>query len=141
MRWKDTARPLSQCDSANRSDDISTNGAQCAQCCAVISSVCVMLFTQLVTLRSALLRLCMKLYTMFRSLLSHKMFVNFLCRMYCIYTPVGDSRLPSAVTDIFTIKILILLHVETLSTNRYRTTKEQVTPFNQWSHHLCGECS
>ena len=30
---------LSQCDSVNRSDDTSTNGVQCAQCCAVISSV------------------------------------------------------------------------------------------------------
>ena len=47
--------------------------------------MCVVLFTQLVTLRSALLRLCMKLYTVFRSLLYHKMFVNFRCRMYCIY--------------------------------------------------------
>ena len=65
---KTRTKHLSHCDSVNRSDDTSTNGAQCAQCCAVISSVCVMLLTQLVTLRSALLRLCMKLYTMFRSL-------------------------------------------------------------------------
>ena len=52
MKWKDAARPLSQCDSVNRSDDTSTNGAQCAQCCAVISSVWVMSFTQLVTVVS-----------------------------------------------------------------------------------------
>ena len=62
----------------NRSNDTSTNGAQCAQCCAVISSVCVMLFTQLVTLRSALLGMCMKLYTLFRSLLSYKYVREFL---------------------------------------------------------------
>ena len=33
-----------------------------------------------------------------------KLFVNMRCRVYSLYTPVGDSRLPSAVTD-FTIKI------------------------------------
>ena len=44
-----------------------------------------MSFTQLVTVCSGLLRLCMKMYTMFRSLLYHKMFVNFRCWMYCIY--------------------------------------------------------
>ena len=37
--------------------------------------------------------------------------------MYCIYTPVGDSRLPSAVTDILTIKILNALLPETHSAN------------------------
>ena len=36
------------------------------------------------------------------------MFVNIRCKMYSIYTPVGDSRLPSAVTDLFTVKILML---------------------------------
>ena len=77
----------------NRSDETSTNGAQCAQCCAVISSVCVMLFTQLVTLRSALLRMCLRLCTLFRSLLYHKMFVNFWCRMYCIYTAGSNSTI------------------------------------------------
>ena len=35
-----------------------------------------------------------------------KMFVNMRCRIHSLYTPVGDSRLPSAVTDLFTIKIL-----------------------------------
>ena len=66
----------------------SKNGAQCAQCCAVNSSVCVVSFTQLlVTLVSMLLRMCMKLYTLFRSLFCHvNMFVNFWFRMYCIYT-------------------------------------------------------
>ena len=33
-----------------------------------------------------------------------RLFVNFCIRRYCIYTPVGDSRLLSAVTDRFTIK-------------------------------------
>ena len=65
-----------------------------------------------------------------------KMFVNIRCRMYSIYTPVGDSRRPSAVTDLFTVKILNSLHVETLSENRYRTTKERVAPCYQWSYHL-----
>ena len=31
----------------------------------------------------------MKLYTKFRSLLYHKMFVNFWFRMYCIYTDLA----------------------------------------------------
>ena len=43
---------LSQCDGVNKLDDSSTHGAQCAQCCAVISSVWVMSFTQLVTVVS-----------------------------------------------------------------------------------------
>ena len=45
---------LSQCDSVNRSDECnaSKNGAQCAQCCVVNSSVCVVPFTLLVTLVS-----------------------------------------------------------------------------------------
>ena len=69
------------------------------------------------------------------------MFVNIRCKIYSLYTPVGDSRLPSAVTDLFTIKILNSLHVETLSANRYRTTKERVAPCYQWSYHLRGEYS
>ena len=40
---------LSQCDSVNILDDSSTNGAQCAQCCAVISSVWVTSVTLLLT--------------------------------------------------------------------------------------------
>ena len=28
------------------------------------------------------------------------------CRIHSLYTPVRDSRLPSAVTDLFTVKIL-----------------------------------
>ena len=43
---------LSQCESVNTTDDTSTNGAQCAQCCTVNSSVCVVLFTQLFTVVS-----------------------------------------------------------------------------------------
>ena len=43
---------------------------------------------------------------MFRSLLSYIFFVNFWFRMYCIYTPVGDGRRPSAVTDKFTKNFL-----------------------------------
>ena len=54
---------------------------------------------------------------MFRSLSYHKMFVNLRFRMYCIYTPVGDGRLPSAVTDIFTIKILNSILAETHTAN------------------------
>ena len=37
--------------------------------------------------------------------------------MYCIYTLVGDSRLPSAVTDLLTIKILSSILAETHSAN------------------------
>ena len=37
--------------------------------------------------------------------------------MYCIYTPVGDSRLPSAVTDIFTINFLNSILAETHTAN------------------------
>ena len=65
---------LSQCESVNTLYDSSTNGVQCAQCCTVNSSVCVVPFTSLVTLRSALLGMCMKLYTLFRSL-----FVTEIC--------------------------------------------------------------
>ena len=41
--------------------------------------------------------------------------MNFWFRRYCIYTPVGDSTLPSAVTDRFTIKMLnsILAEIHT----------------------------
>ena len=47
----------------------SKDGAQRAQNCVVFTSVCIVMFTQLVTVRSGLFRLCMKIYTMFRSLL------------------------------------------------------------------------
>ena len=43
---------LSQCESVNTSVNTSTNGVQCAQCCTVNSSVCVVSFTLLVTLVS-----------------------------------------------------------------------------------------
>ena len=81
--------------------------------------------------------MCVKIYAVFRSLC-----VSYNVREYQVQDvfpftpPVGDSRLPSAVTDLFTIKILNSLHVETLSANRYRTTKERVAPCYQWSYHL-----
>ena len=96
----------------------SKNGAQCAQCCAVSSSVCVVLFTQLFTLCSALLGMCMKLYTLLRSLLSCKYVREFLVQdVLYLHPPVGDSRLPSAVTDIFTIKIVNSILAETHTAN------------------------
>ena len=51
----------------------------------MFTSVCVVPLMQLVTVVSRLSRLCMKIYTVFRTLLYDKMFVNFRCRMYCIY--------------------------------------------------------
>ena len=39
----------------------------------------------------------MKIYTMFRSLLYHKMFVNIRCRMYCIYM-FEDMRMAMKIT-------------------------------------------
>ena len=60
------------------------------QCCTVNSSVCVTLFTLLVTLRSALLRMSMKLYTLFRSLLSHKYVREFLVQdVLYLHPPSG----------------------------------------------------
>ena len=79
-RHCEALEPMRQCEQDEC--NASKNGAQCAQCCAVNSSVCVVSFTQLVTVVSMLLRLCLRLCTMFRSLLYHKMFVNFRCRMY-----------------------------------------------------------
>ena len=119
----------------------STDGARRAQNCAVFTSVCFVVSVQLFAMCSRLFMLCVRMYAVCRSLLYHKMFVNIRCKMYCIYTPVGDSRLSSVVTDIFTVKILNSLHVETLSANRYRTTKERVAPCYQWSYHLRGEYS
>ena len=52
MEWEDTCEALSQCESVNTTDDSSTNGVQCAQCCTVSSSACVALFTLLVALVS-----------------------------------------------------------------------------------------
>ena len=48
----------------------------------------------------------MKIYTMFRSLLYHKMFVNFRCRMCCIY--------------MFTVELGLLEHVRMLSVSSTR---------------------
>ena len=50
---------LSQSEDVNTSDDATTDCVQCAQCCMVSSSACVASFTQLFTLRSALLRMCL----------------------------------------------------------------------------------
>ena len=61
-------RDLSQCDGVNKLDDSSTHGAHRAQWCAVITSVCIVMFTQLVTVVSGLSRLCVKIYAVFRSL-------------------------------------------------------------------------
>ena len=47
-----------------------------------------------------------------------KMFVNIRSGCIVFTLPVGAGRLPSAVTDLFTIKILNSLLVETLSANR-----------------------
>ena len=46
----------------------STDGARRAQNCAVFASVCIVVFMQLVTVRSGLLKLCVKIYAVFRSL-------------------------------------------------------------------------
>ena len=50
MKVKRHVRGLEPIKSVNTSDDSSTNGVQCAQCCTVSSSACVSLFTLLVTL-------------------------------------------------------------------------------------------
>ena len=66
----------------------SKDGARRAQNCAVFTSVCIVVFMQLVTVRSGLSMLCVKIYAVFRShLCIIKMFVNFRCRMYSIHTP------------------------------------------------------
>ena len=69
---------LSQSEDVNTSDDATTDCVQCAQCCMVSSSACVASFTQLFTLRSMLLRMCLELYTLFRSLLSYIFVREFL---------------------------------------------------------------
>ena len=48
--------------------DASTDGAQRAQNYAVFTSVCIVVFMQLITVRSRLFRLCVKIYAVFRSL-------------------------------------------------------------------------
>ena len=45
----------------------STDGARRAQNCAVFASVCIVVFMQLVTVCSRLLKLCVKMYAVFRS--------------------------------------------------------------------------
>ena len=70
----------------------SKNGAQCAQCCAVNASVCVVPLMQLVTVCSGLLKLCMKIYTVFRSLLYRKMFVNIRCRMKYLHNTSEPTK-------------------------------------------------
>ena len=55
---------------------------------------------------------------MFRSLLYHKYVREFQVQDVLYLTPpVGDSRLPSAVTDIFTIKFLNSILAETHTAN------------------------
>ena len=86
---------LSQSEDVNTSDDATTDCVQCAQCCMVSSSACVALFTLLFTMRSMSVRMCLYLCTIFRSLLSYILFVNFWFRMYCIYNiwrPFSASR-------------------------------------------------
>ena len=46
----------------------SADGARRAQNCAVFASVCIVVFMQLVTMRSRLFMLCVKMYAVFRSL-------------------------------------------------------------------------
>ena len=47
----------------------STDGARRAQNCAMFASVCIVVFMQLVAMCSRLLKLCVKMYALFRSLL------------------------------------------------------------------------
>ena len=46
----------------------STDGARRAQNCAMFASVCIVVFMQLFTMCSRLLKLCVKMYAVFRSL-------------------------------------------------------------------------
>ena len=50
---------LSQSEDVNTSDDATTDCVQCAQCCSVSSSACVASFTQLSTMRSPMLEMCL----------------------------------------------------------------------------------
>ena len=67
----------------------STDGARRAQNCALYTSVCFVVSVPLFAMCSRL----------FMSVCRSQMFVNMRCRIHSLYTPVGDSRLPSAVTD------------------------------------------
>ena len=86
MTWNDTQASLEP-QVRRMNTCASTDGAQRAQNYAVFTSVFIVVFMQLLTMCSRLLKLCVKMYAVFRSLLYHKMFVNIRCRMYCIYTP------------------------------------------------------
>ena len=69
---------LSQCEDVNTSDDATSDCVQCAQCCIVSSSACVASFTQLSTMRSMKMRMCLESCTMFRSLMSYIFVREFL---------------------------------------------------------------
>ena len=74
----------------------STDGARRAQNCALYTSVCFVVSVPLFAMCSRLFMLCVRMYAVCRS----QMFVNMRCRIHSLHTPpVGDSRLPSAVTD------------------------------------------
>ena len=97
----------------------STDGARRAQNCALYTSVCFVVSVPLFAMCSRL----------FMSVCRSQMFVNMRCRIYSLYTsPVGDSRLPSAVTDFHDKNSKFFLHVETLPANRYSTTKNTGSP-------------
>ena len=73
---------------------------RCAQFCMLRMSVCVVSLLSLsTTVSMTVLKVYLSLYTLLRS----HLFVNFCIGRYFLYTPVGDSRLLSAVTDIITI--------------------------------------
>ena len=59
MTMEDKCERLEPCGVMNESSNATTDSVQCAQCCMVSSSACVASFTQLFTLRSALLRMCL----------------------------------------------------------------------------------
>ena len=81
-----------------------------------------------------------------RSHLRSHLFVNCCIRRYSLYTPVGDSRLLSAVTDIYIYiyihdKFCIQLLLRFIPQMNSCPLSTQVFRFNQWSLHLCGEFS
>ena len=102
MRVKRQMRSaLSQCEDVNTSDDATTDCVQCAQCCMVSSSACVASFTQLFTLRSPLLGMCLSLYTLLRSLLSYIFVREFLVQDVC-NRYIHDKILDSILAEIHT---------------------------------------
>ena len=83
----------------------STDGARRAQNCALYTSVCFVVFMQLFAMCSRLLKLCVKMYAVCRSHLCIVKCSSISGAGYILFTPpVGDSRLPSAVTDLSTVK-------------------------------------